>query len=140
MITRLEQDLATIGVSLGADPTLSEKSWSAVQAISAIAGHLAFGAIVDTTTTPYVTYDEAHLPASIACGHIVNATVIYYNDDPYAAHSLTCVIEFIDPDGLSRGKATATQSVGAGGHLTAGTTAITLDKAGSWAVHAVLSG
>lgn len=136
----LEEELATIGVSLGADPTLGEKSWTTVQATSIVAGHLGFGGLLDSTTTPWVTYTEAQLPASIPCGHTLNATVVYYNDDPYAAHSLTCMIEFIDPDGLSRGKATVTQSVGAGGHLTAGTAAITLDKPGAWVVHALLTG
>lgn len=125
---------------IGSPATLDEQTWPAIDAFSAIAGHLTLGGLIDNTDPANpVIYLPADLPATIPCGHVVFATVIAHNDDPYVAHLFTTTAEFLDPDGVSRGADSDTVSIPAGGTHTLATLEITLDKPGTWNVHAVLS-
>ena len=130
-----------VAVIVGSPATLDERAWDAISAVSAIGGHIEFSGLVDKTDPDNpVIYAEGDLPVTIPCGSVVFAVVLYYNDDPYATHDLTCMVEFLDPDGVSIGQATVTESVGVGGHKTLSTLGITLDKAGTYNIHSVLSG
>lgn len=100
-----------------------------------VAGHLEFGGIYDyDTMKTYLT-----IPVTLPYGHDVFGAVLYYNDGATAV-GMTCMVEFLNPDGVSVGKMTETESVGAGMHHTAATGRITLNKNGTWKIHTTLNG
>ena len=101
-------------------------------------GHLEFYSILDTTVTPWSIYYESDLPVNIPLGNKVLASVLYHNDTEFA-RTMTCEVEFIGPDNKSQGeKIYINVWVPAGGHKTAVTDLVTLNKAGSWSVVAKL--
>lgn len=121
---------------------LSEKVKREIGAIvaSPAEGHLELWSPCLYDATDEIYYYPVDLPVTIPLGHRVFATVRYCNDDPDAAHELTCDAEFLNPAGVSKGAATATYTVPASGSQGMFTGTITLDKAGTWKIHATLNG
>lgn len=112
---------------------LSERVKRQVGAIGE--GHLEVSGIYDyDTAKTYFT-----IPVTLPLGHDAFGAVLYYNDTA-SPLEMTCMCEFIDPDGVSRGRLTDVETVGAGSHKTATTDCVTLNKNGTWKLHATLNG
>ncbi len=116
---------------------LSEKVKREMGAIvaSPAEGHLEFSGIYDYDTM------KTHftIPVTLPYGHDVFGAVLYYNDTA-SPMEMTCMCEFLDPDGVSAGQLTDVETVGAGYHRTATTDRVTLNKNGTWKLHATLNG
>lgn len=103
--------------------------------LSGAVGHIAYSGIYDyDTAKTYLTK-----PVTLPFGHNVFGAVLYYNDTAEPLE-MTCVCEFLDPDGVSAGQLTDVENLCAGCWKTATTNPVTLNKAGTWKLHAVLDG
>ena len=109
----------------------------AIVGTAAAEGHIDFYHVYDETDGRQ--YLETDLPAEIPLDHEVVAGVTAYNDTDYQ-QTLTCTVEFIDPDGSKVGTHSTTRVLGAGEHFVPISEYTVLDKAGIWKVHAVLEG
>lgn len=96
-------------------------------------GHLEFSAIYEYETGKVYPI----IPVTLPYGHDVFGAVLYYNDST-STLSMTCMCEFLDPDGVSRGKLTDIKTVYPGNHKTATTDRVTLSKYGTWRLHSTL--
>ena len=114
---------------------LSEKVKRQIGAIGAAQGHLEVSGIYDyDTAETYFT-----IPVAIPLGHDAFGAVLYYNDTT-SPLEMTCMCEFLDPDGVPAGKLTDIETVGTGDHKTATTDRVTLNKNWTWKLHATLNG
>ena len=114
---------------------LDERTWSAIDAIGVAGGHLEFFRLYDQTSGNQ-WLDDYFLPVSIPLGHVVQAEVDIINDSSYGLTG-TLTVEFIDPDGNSRGKRSFSYTAIPPGDQRGVTTSyITLDKDGTWKIHA----
>jgi len=118
---------------------LDEQTWSAIEAISAANGHLEFWRLIEKDSSGNILniwQTEAFFPVNIPLGHMVQAEVDIVNDSSYDLAG-TLTVEFLDPDGSSRGKRSFTYSAILLGTQRGVTTSYTtLDKGGTWAIHA----
>lgn len=115
---------------------IAEMTVNAINAVALTAeGHIEFSRIIDLSTG--IDYREDDLPVGLPLGHIVRASVKFWNDTDYDQDFYDS-LEFIDPDGYSRGKIEYTGEIAAGGSAFETTPRVTLDKPGVWQVHAVL--
>ena len=124
------EGVATISLAL------DERTWSAIDAIGvAEEGHLEFFRLHDKTSGD-IWQDEYFLPVEIPIGHVVQAEVDIINDSSYDLAG-TLTVEFIDPDGNSRGKRSFSYSaISPGDQRGVTTNEVTLDKDGTWKIHA----
>jgi len=131
---KVKKEVARIVVASPA--VVDEKTWDAIDiSAPAVEGHLRSPTIRDYTDD----VDYTTLPVNIPLGHAVRAFVGYDNDGDYT-EIFTLTVEFIDPDGNSRGTASMTDSVGSGHSSSHTTGEVVLDKEGLWKVHAILEG
>jgi len=114
---------------------VDERTWN-VANIAAAAGSISQPYIYDYTAG--VGYDEIDLPVSISLGHQVDGNALFKNDmDVDQIFSL--MLEFIDPDGVSRGQISyPSHLLHAYAGLGLTTDKVILDIAGMWKLHALM--
>ena len=102
---------------------------------------VSLGSLRDPWITNFDTgesYGEANLPVEILPGTRISG-MCYGDNISGVMQRMNLIIEFIDPDGVSRGTAEHGFSyVSPGGYLLQHTEIITLDKAGMWQLYAML--
>jgi len=102
---------------------------------------VSLGSLRDPWITNFDTgeaYGEADLPVKILPGTRISG-MCYGDNISGVIRRMNLIIEFIDPDGVSRGTAEHGFSyVSPVGYLLQHTGIIILDKAGIWQLHAVL--
>ena len=126
-----------VSVIVASPAVVDEKTWGAID-IPAPAGHISTPKIYDYTDT--VMYVESDFPISMGLNHQIDGNALFTNDmDIDQIFSL--MLEFIDPDGVSRVKEYRP------GHLLHAhsgvgliTDKVTLDIAGRWKLHALMEG
>lgn len=101
-------------------------------------GHL-FAPYIRDASTQEILAREMDFPADIPLGTRVVGDIDAMNDAD-GIGIFTLMIELIDPDGVSRGKKTGDATIASGGIYGLYSSAITLDKQGTWKLHAVLKG
>jgi hypothetical protein len=120
---------------------LDEKTWNAMNVTTpAAAGHI--GPVDLYLSYPRngtaEDYHESDFPVEVPLGQSIwgHASCGFYNDTDYT-QICACTIEFIDPDGISRGKKVWTGDINGGGAKYYSTDNVTFDKVGIWKIHAL---
>lgn len=123
--------VATIGATL-----LDEKYWDVIQ-MAAVEphGYVKLNELTDEDNQ--VDYEPAELPVNLPVGTVVSADVGFVNDTD-APYTCQWLVEFIDPDGMSRGLNSGSEVLDAHYAQHRRTLDIVLDKQGNWQVHAVM--
>lgn len=127
-----------VAIDIGSPGQLDEETWDAMTVgTPPVQGFLEFVRIEDEDTE--TSYHEEDLPVILPFGVNVTARVGFNNSGVYVA-AFTCTVAFIDPENIPRGTVTESVPLTPGAGSTVDTTIVTLDKPGTWKVHAILEG
>ena len=121
-------------ISLG---VLDERTWNAIGVVAAAVGELRDPTIYNWTLVPYKQYRESAFPVPIPLGHEVSAEVMSINLGASRQY-MRCTVKFKDPDGLTKGSHAETFYLDFGGAIFTATTRVTINKEGTWKLHALL--
>ena len=114
---------------------LDERIWNVAKVVAAPAeGALEYAWL---SYNGYQNYTEGDFPVTVPLGETVSATVQYANKAAYSQY-MKCTVEFIDPDGNSRGENHSTFNMGAYAGRVIDTDDVVIDKEGTWKIHAIL--
>jgi len=116
---------------------LDEESWDAISVVAAGAAHLADPNLVVNGVSHFVT----NFPVAVALGAKVYAIVWCDNDSSFDQY-LKVTLEFIDPDGDSRGLTPTTRTFSANSasscYVATPGSPVTIDKPGTWEIHGII--
>lgn len=125
-------------VGFASPAILDDRSWNAI-GMGELSGKLQDPKVYDLTEGPgyNVYYEEDEFPVPIPLGHEIHAEVMFFNTSDYH-YDMKCTVEWIDPDGHSVGKHSATYPMDAHSAIFEGPSDTVLNKAGTWELHALL--
>lgn len=125
-------------VGFGSPGVLDEETWEVI-GIGELSGKIQDPTLYDLTAGPgyNVYYEEDEFPVPIPLGHRIHADVMFFNTSDYH-YDMKCTTEWIDPDGHSVGKYSATYPMDAHSAIFEGPSDTVLDKQGTWELHAIL--
>lgn len=126
-------------VSFGSPAVLDEQSWNAIGVAAAAEGELRDAFIFDWTAGPSgeVEYDEGDFPVPIPLGNEVTAEVMSMNRGA-SRQRMKCTVWFENPDGYTKGSHSETFYLDPYGAIYTATSRVTINKEGTWELHALL--
>lgn len=116
---------------------VDEKTFNAITIeVPAVAGKILTAFVLDDTDDELYLSDD--FPLSIPLGHLVQVYFTFQNTGE-APQNMKSTVELIDPDGITRATKTLTQYIDSGWQKSSTRTdPVTLDKAGTWKIYALL--